>query len=380
MPMSRFPLILTLLLACGCNDRNYQVADPVVGPAPPRVADTSVRGQADQEPEEADNHLQTVKYEFEEERPIPLTAVVARVNGRPILAGEVLERYLLKLEQIRPQVSDAQFRQAQETVIRRDLPHLIEQKLMVDAVKAKLKKEQLEAVEQQLDEFFHMQVQEMKKQFQVDSLVALEAKMQQQGLSLETERRLFGEQQLAAEYVKAKMGEESPLTRQELIAAYKSRLDEFAEPARVKWQQLQISTTGRGGKAKGREAMNQAMAELDAGGDFSEVVKKYSNGPLAANGGHWDWTQPASIANRQVRQALEELEEGDVSGVIESDSFLQVVKVTGKRPARHKPFNEVQEKLRKEILQERQQETAERIIEELKSNAIIETMFDDEPA
>jgi hypothetical protein len=44
---------------------------------------------------------------------------------------------------------------------------------------------------------------------------------------------------------------------------------------------------------------------------------------------------------------LTELHEGDISRVISTDNFLQVVKVTSRRPARYTPFENIQDKLRK---------------------------------
>src|SRR5690606_28948114 len=117
--------------------------------------------------------------------------------------------------------------------IQRDLPKLIEQSLMVSAVKAKLKKEQLEQVEKQMDAFFDMHVETLKTQFKVGSAAELEALLQEQGMSLETMRRMFGERSLAAEYVKARMGDAPPITRQELLAQYNANLKEYAQPARV---------------------------------------------------------------------------------------------------------------------------------------------------
>lgn len=368
--MSRFAIIPTILLAIGCADRNYNVADPVVGPVPPRVPNALVRAQ-NEEPGE----IKTVKHEAK--APLPPTAVVARVNGRPILAGEVLEQYASRLEQLRSKVTGEQYRQAQEMILKQELPQLIEQKLMVEAVKAKLKKEQLEAVETQLDEFFQQHVERLKQQFQVETTADLEALLQENGMSLSTMRKAFGENQLASQYVSAKIGEDTPVTRQELLAEYRARLDEFAEPEQVKWQQLQISKTGRGKEAAALQKMDEALAELRRGESFSDVVKKHSTGPLAENGGHWDWTQPESIAHPQVRTVLRELPEGQVSEVISTDSFLQVIKITGRRPARHLPFESVQEKIRKEMTEKRREDQARQLIAELRADAVIETIFDE---
>ncbi len=368
LSITRSAVILTLFVT-GCSGRSYDVADPVVGPAPPRFGGVNAyAAQSDDEPD-----VQQVSYQ--EDKPLAMTDVVAMVNGRPVLAGEVLEQYAAKLEQIKPQVTDKQFREAQLMVIERDLPNIVEQALMVDAVRAKLTKEQLEKIDTQLDEFFEIEVEKMKKQFEVSSLSELEGVLQTQGMSLETMRFLFGQRQLAGEYVRGKMGEDAPVTRKELIAEYNSRLSEFEKPAMVKWQQLQVSITKQGGQTAALNKVDTAIAELRRGEEFTEVVKRHSDGPLAKNGGNWDWTQLDDIVNPDVREALGHLPLNGTSSTITSGDFLQIIKVTGRKEKSHTPFEEVQDTLREEIVQKRRKEMADTIMSELKGTAVVESPY-----
>lgn len=367
--MVRISLWLTLLLAAGCSHKNYNVADPVVGPAPPRDF-TKVAAQS-----EALDDIRPVAYQADE--PLSTTAVVARVNGRPILAGEILEQYSSRLAKARPQMSDRDYRKAQETLIQRDLPKIIEQSLMANSVKARLKKDQLEQIDSQLDVFFEQEVDRLKAEFKVNSTAELEALLQEQGMSLASMRKQFGERQLAQEYVRAKMGSDPPLSRAELLAEYNARKEEFAEPALVKWQQLQLTTVKYKNLATAQQTLQTALEELDRGVSFEDVVKKYSDGPLAAQGGHWDWMQTSSIANAELRKALDTMPLNQLSPVIRSPNSVQIVRVLGRKPAGYQPFGDVQESIRKRILEERRVAKAQTIIDDLMQAAMIETMFDD---
>ncbi|MCA9080590.1 MAG: peptidyl-prolyl cis-trans isomerase [Planctomycetaceae bacterium] len=367
---------MLLALLVGCAGKTYKVDHPVVGPAPPRMVEAEQYAQANAELE---SDIQQVGYSKTGDEPLRMTDVVARVNGTPILAATVLEQYASRLEQARGQVTKTQFREAQETLIQRDLDRYIEQTLMADAVKSKLKDEQLEAIEAQLDQFFSMQVEEMKKQAKVETLADLEAVLQQQGLSLSTMRKMFGDRQLASEYVRSKVGDPPPVTREQLTEDYHAHLDEYAQPAQVKWQQLQITIATHGGKSAALIEMDKALNELRNGAEFDDIVKKYSDGPLASNGGHWDWVQPGSIANPKVRDALAALDVNRYSDVLVSENTLQVVRVTGRREARHTPFEEVQDAIRERLNKEWKEQRAQAIVDELKDNAVIETMFDDRP-
>lgn len=372
--MSRIVICMAVILFAGCSQHRYDVADPVVGPPPPRRQGFDAVAYDDSA--EKSSELQLTS--FTENEPLAMTEVVARVNGTPILAGLVLEPYAAKLAQASKQLPPSEIRKAQEMLLKKNLDAQIEQTLMVDAVKSKIKKEQLDQIEAQLDEFFQQEIERLKNQFHVANTAELEGLLQSQGMSLVTMREMFGNRQLAGEYVRGKMGEEAPLSRQNLLTEYQKRREEFAQPEQIRWQQLQVSYSKHGSENGAKRVMNEAITELQRGAEFTEVIKKYSDGPLKDQGGHWDWTQPDSIASTEVREALAALQPGEMSDPIIHSGMLKILKVTGRKPATYTPFEEVQEQIRKETLEKAREAKAKLIVAELKQDAIIETMFDED--
>jgi len=402
--MPRITILLVMLLAAGCGTKNYSVANPVLGPAPPRIRDAQARqsqlARATENSTKTDDEggLKTVSAEevktvnSAQELPLEMTDVIARVNGKPIFAGDILDQYSSKLNQFRRQMEAgvekgvisqdkmlAKLRETQEMLVKRDLDHHVEQILMADAVRSKLKKYQLDDINHQMADYFEKEyVANLRKKFEVDTTVALEGVLQSQGMSLETMRKLFMDQQLASQYVRTKMGEDPKPSRAELVELYNSQLEKYTRPTQVKWQQLQINVSGTG-KAAAAEKMEQAQAALKTGTSFDDVVKKYSDGPLKENGGHWDWTQPESVANEEIRGVLKKLKSGETSSVLTTGSSLQIVKVTARRESGHQPLEEVQEDLRQQIIGEFRERRAEIVVKEIREKAIIETIFDQDP-
>ncbi|MEZ5942151.1 MAG: peptidyl-prolyl cis-trans isomerase [Planctomycetaceae bacterium] len=372
MTFSRCTLILLALL-CGCAGKTYKVDNPVVGPAPPRKVKADAYAQVEEAPS---SDIQQAGYNRSEETPLVMTDVVARINGKPILAGDILEQYAGRLKEAEKQLPPRKYREIQEMLIERDLGRYVETTLMAESIRSKLKEEQITAIDGQLDKFFEMQVQEMMKQAEAPTLMDLEAKLQEQGMSLATMRKLFGDRQLASEYVKQRLGDAPPFTPEELKAQYAKQMDQYTTPAQVKWQQLQVSTNRPGGEQAAFKVIQQAFAEMNNGADFDAVVKKYSDGPLAKNGGHWDWMQPQSVANERVRAAIGDLQVGELSDVIKGSNSLQIVRVTGRRNASATPFEDVQEDIRKQLTDAWREARAKEIIDELKSQSVIETLFD----
>jgi len=395
--MARKSIFIAILLAAGCGTKNYNVASPVLGPAPPRIKDAAERQQQTHAALEKSGGLKTVAagevqtVSYEQVVPLDMTDLVARVNGKPIFAGDLLEQYSTKLLEFRHQMEqavskgaltqvqlDTKLREVQEMLIKRDLDHYVEQTLMADAVRAKLKKEQLEDVNHQLATFFEKEyIGNLKTKFNVETTAELEGLLQSQGMSLESMRQLFIDKQMASQYVRTKMGEDPRPSRAELLALYNSQLEKYARPTQVQWQQLQINFAGPD-KSSAVRKMDEVQAALKSGTKLDELVKKYSDGPLKENGGHWPWTQPESVASPEIRNALQKLKQGETSPVITTGNSLQIVRVTARREASHQPLEEVQEDLRQQIIGEFREQRAAKVVQEIREKAVIETIFDED--
>lgn len=371
--------VAVVCLLAGCQGRSVKVDNPVVGPPPPRMsrevqvadaaaaAPTSPAGSAG---------LMLIDHQGSDDVLGEPGEVAAWVNGTPIFTAEVLERRRPQLAQARAQLPSAQFRMLQERMIREDLPSHVDEALLVDAVRSQLDRDQLERVEQQLDIYFEQEIERLKEKTGAGTLAELEAQLQAAGTTLASARKAFGRRQLAGQYLQERL-QEPTVTRQELLADYRAHLDDYHTPAEVKWQQIWISYRKQGSVEAAREVMNRAVAELRGGASFDDVARRYSDGVMAASGGHWDWTQFESIANPDVAAALQRLSVGEASGVIEGEKALQLVRVVDRRAARYTPFEDVQNEIRDRLRAEKRRVAAEEILAELRETAVIETMFED---
>ena len=379
--------LLALLLAAGCNGRSYQVASPVIGPVPPRVPASEVARNTPASPTKRgppaltqEASLQQVA--FEETQPLGMTDVIADVNGEPILAHEVLDRYASQLAQAKQQVKPAQIRKAQMEMIKKDLPNLIEQTLMVDSVKQGMKAEQLTSVEAQMDKFFEGEVERLMKVTHTGSPTELEGVLQAQGLSLVTLRKQFGDRQLAGQFMRGKMGVEPTASREEMLARYEQDVDSFTESEEIKWQQIDVAYDAHGGDVDETEAAAQLLLKQIRSGaiSFDDAAHDKSDSALASKGGHWDWTQPDSLADADVKAALLSLSLNEVSDVIPTKTACIIVMVTGRHEAREIPFNEVQKELHDRIVKDKKEAIGKVVLEELQAEAVIHTILDEADA
>ncbi|MEZ6053884.1 MAG: peptidylprolyl isomerase [Planctomycetaceae bacterium] len=369
---------VAILVCAGCSGRSVTADNPVVGMIPPRmaVAESVAEVTRTQDP---DSTVKQVGHVDGSDKPLfdgELSEVAAVVNGTPILVADVLEPFASNLAKAKLSLSPEEFTKVREQAIRQSLPHMIDEAVLADSALSKLGAEQKEQLEQQLDTFFSQKLEDVKAQQGVGTLAELEAVMQQQGTTLSNVRRAFGRQQLAGQALMLNMPTTPVVTRPELLAEYEKRIDEYKQPAQVKWQQIWIAYDKHGGKSKALGVLDAAIAELKNGTDFSTVARKYSDGVMAKDGGNWDWTQKGSLADEEIERMLFELNVGEIGQVVAGKQAYHLVRVTDRRPDRIKPFEEVQNEIREEILAEWKSGVEADIIKKLKKDAVITTMFD----
>jgi parvulin-like peptidyl-prolyl isomerase len=306
------------------------------------------------------------------------TRTVAYVNGEPILASEVLEPYAEKLSELRQQVPPEQFEQLRLQLIERDLPIQIDNRLLIQGFKSTLKKPQQDMLDQAVATMFNKEIEKLKAQFDVNTDYELEVELQKKNSSLASLERAFGNRVMASEFLRSKAGSIREPSRREMLEAYERRKqDEYHRPARVRWQQILISYGANGGKQGAIETLTKAAQELRQGTDFSEVAKTYSDGPGAAQGGYWDWMQRGSLADQAVEEELFSMPVGRISDVLVGESSFQLVRVLEREDERYIPFEKVQDALKDELKEEYQKAATERVMQELRANAVIQTMFDE---
>jgi parvulin-like peptidyl-prolyl isomerase len=304
-------------------------------------------------------------------------SVIARVNGAPIFASEVLERYGEYLLKAREKLTPEQYVQLREEIIRRDLRSHIERRLLVERMRSKLKPDQIKLLEQHLDKMFEEQmVTKLKNDLKVTTRTELERALNERNTTLQALRDTFGNERMAMEFLYSSIDRPPPATRPEIVAYYQEHLDDFAVPARVKWQQIQISVDRRVSKSQAEAKLAEAQRELASGVPFETVAKKYSDGATASEGGVWDWIRTGSLADTELEAKLFAMPVGELSEVHATRDAFQIVRVIDREAESRTPIAEVQDNIAERIRKERERDLPKQYVEGLFENAIIETEYE----
>lgn len=162
-------------------------------------------------------------------------------------------------------------------------------------------------------------------------------------------------------YLKKKVEAESQVSDADLKKFYEQNKDKFKAPEQIRASHILVKTE--------KEAKD-ILAQIKAGGNFEELAKKNSVDSSSAKGGDLGWFGKGTMVPAFEKAALA-LKEGQVSDVVKSDFGFHIIKLTGKRPAGIRPFDEVKDQIKAAILPSKQQEVFQKIKDDLKKGAKI---------
>ncbi|QDV52806.1 peptidylprolyl isomerase [Gimesia fumaroli] len=395
-------LFLVSLGMVGC-ETTPKVDNPVLGPPPPRLK-SALKQQKLKHAEiasRANDRKNILEGDFEDsenpfETPV-ITAsttsaesavedtedilsdstVVAMVNGTPLFVSDVIGVYNFQLKQAEQRMPPEEYQKLRRALVKRDLKGHVERQLLIHEMKSTLKKEQLDQLQEVLETAFEEErIPELQKGLGVNSPQEVEAKLNEQGRSLYSERELFLKQQSAIQFMAVKAKATSKFSREEVLARYKANIKDYEVPSKVRWQRIRITYAKHGGKDQAVGLLDEVIHKLQAGEEFGVLAKKYSDGTRAEKNGQWGWTRRGSLAEPEIEEALFTLPIGQTSQVFETSTSFQIVKVNDRKEAGHIPFADVQGKLEQSMINEARMKATKEILEELHAKAVIETMFD----
>jgi len=170
-------------------------------------------------------------------------------------------------------------------------------------------------------------------------------------------------EQLRAEFLvlsRDRLSEQVAVSEDEVKAWYDSHPERYKQAEERRASHVLIAVDGKApdderkaAEARAAEVLAQARKSP---GDFAKLAKQYSQDPgSAARGGDLDWFGRGAMV-KPFEDAVFSLKEGQVSDVVRSDFGLHVIKLTGIRPERSRPLDEV----RGEIVAELKAQTAAR--------------------
>jgi len=291
--------------------------------------------------------------------------IVAVVNNDVITLSELEEAGRRMFEQVQQSSLPAEREEKLQKARRAVLDQLIENKLLDQEIKNK----KVEVAESDVDGAIEQILRENR--ISENELKGILAK---EGITLSTYRRRIHDELGKLRLINREIKSKIVIKEEDLKKRYQDNLAKFTDPAEVKVQQIFFVIPQLAAEAQVASIRKEALAILEkarSGEDFAELAGKYSQGPEAREGGVLGF-----FKHNELRPELEEsafkLQVGEVSGLIKSPEGLHILRVLERKGGEPKPFAEVQNQLRDEMMQAEADRQFQEWMKALKAKAYIE--------
>jgi peptidyl-prolyl cis-trans isomerase D len=155
---------------------------------------------------------------------------------------------------------------------------------------------------------------------------------------------------------------------------YRDNIDQFKEPEKVRVSRIYLPFAGKDKDAVKKEA--QALEDrLSGGADFAQLARAYSQDEKAKEGGDWGFDEWRSLSPAE-REEVGKLAAGQASGVIEGPEGVSILKVTEKVPEKTMSLEDVKERIKTSLEDQKARDLAEQTMIQLEKGARKEKSLD----
>ena len=227
------------------------------------------------------------------------------------------------------------------------------------------------------DEDVNHQIDALKKQNDVADEQFLQL-LKTRGLTLEAYKKQVAESLLITKVVNAEVRSRLTVLDTELQETY-----------RAKQQQYQVA----GGQTVShilflfppyateqdeqrlRAKAESVLQQLRNGGQFTALARQYSDGPSAETGGLLGTFKPGELLPG-FEEAAAQLQPGQISDVVRTRIGFHIIRLEARQEASMRPFAEVQEELKSEILRDKTERRYQEWLESLRQQAYIKILYE----
>lgn len=168
--------------------------------------------------------------------------------------------------------------------------------------------------------------------------------------------------------------EDIKLIDTEIEKYYKDNLSQFTEPDKIKASRIFLPYESKEKELVRAEAQN-ILGKINQGEAFGKLAQSNSKDEKAEENGDWglyEWKR----LSQQEQDKIKSLAQGEVSGLLELEGGISIIKTTQKQPAVQKPLTEVKNQVTEILKDQKAINLADQQIAELGKKAQKENNLD----
>ncbi len=215
---------------------------------------------------------------------------------------------------------------------------------------------------------------EMRKQYHMDSMEDLQKAAEAQGVSFEDLKEQIRENVITSTVISQEVGHKIDISPSEVQVYYNAHLQDFQRPEQVKLSEILIPTPHPDDAAQAADAQKKADAlegRLKAGADFATVAKADSGGPTAAEGGRLGDYKRGDLP-KVMEDATFNLRPGQFAPPIRTKQGWLILEVTDHSAGGVTPLVDVQNDIQEKIGMTKMEPAMRAYLAKLRDEAAIE--------
>jgi len=283
---------------------------------------------------------------------VVVEGVLVRVNERIVTISDFTQRIRQELAQMPTQPNSEELQQFTEML----LDEMVSELVLLERAQEK----RLDIDDERVDEA----MENLRKENSLEDDEAWEQALASAGMTVETLRERYRRSMLLQRAVQGEV-RAVEITEEELRQQYEIDKEDYRVPAKVELQQVYLADDGSSSAELSRRARG-IVDRVRSGADF-KAEATLAGAELQELG-----AIPADDCRPELKQALEPLNDGDLTDPLIITGGIQIVRLVKRIPAGYQPFEEVVEGIRRQRSAETYEGQTRGLVEKLKNQYLVE--------
>jgi len=227
------------------------------------------------------------------------------------------------------------------------------------------------------------QLDEIRKKYNLETLEDLEKAAKEQGVSFEDFKANIRDGIITQEVMRDQVGRKIQMTQGEAERYYEAHKQEYAQPESVRLSEILVSTGTPGPEVGGVAADDTAKlaaakakaddieAKLQAGGDFNQLARSFSDGTTAGQGGDLGQFERGKMA-KVLEDQVFTLKAGQFTAPIRTRQGYVIFKVVQHVAGGVPPFKDVQEQVGEALYMSKMEPAMRDFLSKMRDEAYID--------
>lgn len=289
--------------------------------------------------------------------------IVAQVNSDIITLSDLNRAMAEARRELAARFSGAQLEAELKRIEEQVLEDLIQEKLL-------LQKATELGFGANVDIQVSAYIERIRKENNIKDTEEFEQALAQQGYTLasyrEYLRREYIKQGLIQEFVSSRI----TLLSEEIERYYRDHRADFSTPEEVGLSEIVIPVES-GNEPEAAARAEEIRKRIIQGESFAELASQYSKGPTASKGGNIGTYVTSKLAP-EIARAIADVKEGGITAVLRENPGYVIYRVDARKPSVTKPLDEVRDKIKEILWNQKFRPEYERFLAQLKEEAYIQ--------